>query len=334
MIIDPLKFSPKTSKRNLLQQIPKLLDTQILPNLINYITKLREYPMKKKYFLFTVFTITLIVISACAGSSQQLELPAELTVLKYRSAPGMILTYNVKDTFIQTMNFQGQKSETTIQKDITSTMVSTGSSDGDLNFDVTIDEISMDVSSDPGGDLTPDLTQIPDIPFKLKIDQLGEEIEVIGAELLKYSLGQSGERTLKRDFEHFFPDLPGYALNIGDTWTITDTLDLSEGNTNLKLIIVSNNKLGGYELIAEHQCTRIEVEYTSTVLSSGIQQDTNFSTSVEINGSETWYFDYIQGVYVKLTSLGSGEGTVTVSGPQSMIIPVSQSIAIDVSLVE
>jgi hypothetical protein len=273
-------------------------------------------------------------MSGCAGIDQQLEPPEEIPVMQYRFTPGQKLTYHVKDVFTQDMKIQGQKAKTNISKEITVSMVSSEFDNGKLNFDSVIDEVSLEVSSDPGGEITPELDKIPGIPFKIKIDQLGNELEVIGTEVLKYNLGQSGERTLENDFKHFFPTLPGYDLNIGDTWTTIDTLDFSEGNMNLDIVIVSNNKMDGYERIGERECARIEVEYTSTVLSSGNQQSANFTTSVEITGSETWYFDYIQGVYVKLTSLGSGEGTVKVSGPQTMTIPLSQTISIDVSLIE
>lgn len=290
--------------------------------------------MKKNYLFFPILIISLIIISSCAGNSKQLIPPAEITIMKYQSTPDLKLTYKVNDTFTQTMKFQGQKSETTVQKDMIVSMISSIPDDGDLNFDVQIDEISMKVSSKPGGDITPDLKQIPGIPFQIKIDPLGEDLEITGADALKYTLGQSGDRTLQRDFEHFFPNLPGYALNIGDTWTTTDTLDLSEDVMKLDMVILSNNKLSGYERVGDHECARIEVEYTSTVFSSGNQQGTNFTTLVEISGSETWYFDYIQGIYVKLISSGSGDGTLTVSGPQTMSIPVTHSVDIDVSLVE
>jgi hypothetical protein len=49
-------------------------------------------------------------------------------------------------------------------------------------------------------------------------------------------------------------------------------------------------------------------------------------------GTETWYFAVDEGVYVKGTSKMLTTATVTVSGPQEMVIPMTMDMTIETSL--
>jgi hypothetical protein len=48
----------------------------------------------------------------------------------------------------------------------------------------------------------------------------------------------------------------------------------------------------------------------------------------------TWYFAYKEGIFVKMISNGSAEGTITVSGPQNMSIPMTREVKGEIKLVK
>jgi len=66
--------------------------------------------------------------------------------------------------------------------------------------------------------------------------------------------------------------------------------------------------------------------YRENPIDEGEQMGANLTFSGEVKGTDTWYFAYKEGLFVKMTSSGSTEGTVNVSGIQSMTIPMTVEI--------
>ncbi len=155
----------------------------------------------------------------------------------------------------------------------------------------------------------------------------------MGEDVLSYTIGEE-KRSLSSEFEHFFPDLPNYPIEVGNAWTDVDTLDISDGGMTTYMVIKSDNTLAGFELINDHECAKIEVDYSSVIASTGKQHGVEFETTIDITGEETVYFDYKKGTLIKLISSGNGDGTVNVQGPQAKSIPISQTVTIDIELVE
>ena len=198
---------------------------------------------------------------------------------------------------------------------------------------VMVNDVAMKVTA-PGTNLTPNLSKIPGKTFEMTVTNSGEEIGLMGADELTYKLGDEGEQNMESEFEHIFPDLPEKVLNPGDTWTKTDTIDLSDSGMETMIVTRSENTLVGYELLKGHECAKITTEYTSSVTSSGAQEGANIDTTVEMEGKETLYFDYKMGVLVLQTSTGSGDGTVKISGQKEMSLPMSQTVTSKMELVE
>ena len=275
----------------------------------------------------------LIILAGCAAKVKMLAPPSQAPVLKYVMPEGQPFTYNISTGYYQTMSMMGVPIKTTVLKDMTVTFYQLAFAQEAYQLQVMVNDVAMKVTA-PGTNLTPNLSKIPGKTFEMTVTNSGEEIGLMGADELTYKLGDEGEQNMESEFEHIFPDLPEKVLNPGDTWTKTDTIDLSDSGMETMIVTRSENTLVGYELLKGHECAKITTEYTSSVTSSGAQEGANIDTTVEMEGKETLYFDYKMGVLVLQTSTGSGDGTVKISGQKEMSLPMSQTVTSKMELVE
>lgn len=291
--------------------------------------------MKSQHKLMSCITILLIFIlfAGCAVKTKMMAPPPQAPVLKYVMPEGQSFTYKTSSGYYQTISMMGVPIKTTVLKDMIVTFYQIAFAEDAYQLQMIIKDVAMKVTA-PGTDITPNLSKLPGKTFEMTVTNSGEEIGLMGAEELTYSFGKEGERSMESEFEHFFPDLPEQPLLIGDTWTITDTIDASDSGMETIIMTRSENTLAGYELIKGHECAKITSEYTSTVTSSGIQEGANIDTTVEMKGTETLYFDYKLGVLVLQTSTGSGDGTVKISGQKEMTLSMSQTVTNKLELVE
>ncbi|MDP8314440.1 MAG: hypothetical protein RAP70_05120 [Candidatus Celaenobacter antarcticus] len=291
--------------------------------------------MKKQHKFLPSMTILLflIILAGCAAKVKMLAPPSQAPVLKYVMPEGQPFTYNISTGYYQTMSMMGVPIKTTVLKDMTVTFYQLAFAQETYQLQVMVNDVAMKVTA-PGSSITPNLSKLPGKTFEMTVTNSGEEIGLMGADELSYSLGDTGERSMESEFEHFFPDLPEQLINPGDTWTKTDTIDLSDSGMETMIVTRSENTLVGYELLNGHECAKITTEYTSSVTSGGAQEGANIDTTVEMEGKETLYFDYKLGVLVLQTSTGSGDGTVKISGKKEMTLPMSQTVTNKMELVE
>ena len=291
--------------------------------------------MKKQYKLLQCITLILLFIlfAGCAVKTKMVAPPSQSPILKYVMPEGQPFTYKVSTGFHQTMSIQGIPLKTSVLKDMTVTFYHIAFAQETYQLQVMINDISMKITA-PGTNITPNLSKIPGKTFEMTVTNSGEEIGLMGAEELTYSLGDEGEQNMESEFKHFFPDLPEQPLLIGDTWATTDTIDVSDAGMETVIMTRSENTLAGYELIKGHECAKITSVYTSSVTSSGTKEGANIDSTIEMEGKETLYFDFKLGVLVQQTSTGSGDGTVKISGQQEMTLPISQTVTSKLELVE
>jgi len=291
--------------------------------------------MKRQNKLLPYITIFILVIifAGCAAKTKMIAPPSQSPVLKYVIPDGKTFTYKASSGFYQTMSIKGIPFKTTVLKDMVVSFYQIAFAEDAYQLMMMINDVAMKVTAH-GTNLTPNLSKIPGNSFEMTVTNSGEEIGLIGADELTYSLGDEGEQNMESEFEHFFPDLPVQPLKPGDTWTKNDTVDVSNGGMETLIVTKSENVLAGYELLKGHECAKITSVYTSSVTSSGTKNGADINTIVEMEGKETLYFDYKLGVLVLQTSTGSGDGTVNISGEHEMTLPVSQTVTLEVWLVE
>jgi len=275
----------------------------------------------------------LVLITGCAGKSKTLGRVMENLDLRYKMPEGQTLKYRTKDNFTQSMEIMGQNMQTEIKKDYGYSVISKGQKENNFLLEFTIDSFSMDVSSSMGN-LTPDMSEVIGKSFEMTLSSLGKELEFIGLDKIKYTMGPQGERGISSDFQSVFPGLPGTYIATGDSWTTIDTIKVNEGGMDMQIVVTGENTLDDFDWMNGRNCAVIEVDYTGVFTSKGMQQGMEFTTTGNMNGKETWYFDYKNSIFVKMITKGNGTGTVVGSGPQEMIIPLTQEVEIETVLVE
>jgi hypothetical protein len=268
--------------------------------------------------------ISLAALLGCAGRKVALR-TKEGVILQYRMKEGKALTYEKTENSTQSMKVMGQAMETSTQKDMTFTVDPKGLKDGKQVLTITID--SMDAGLDtPQGKFTADTEEAIGQSFDMMLSSRGKETGLDEADGIEISLGMAGTRSVRSDFEAFFPDLPEGRVKTSDTWTTLDTMNVTDSGMDVQIISENLNTLEGYERVDGRECAKVTVDVTGSVTGKGMQGGANLEFDGDMTGTETWYFDYAEGAFVKSSSDISVAATVNVTGAQEMTIPVNQTM--------
>ncbi len=212
------------------------------------------------------------------------------------------------------------------------TIISNGLKEGNYELDVTIDNISMSAKA-MENEMNADMSPIIGKSFNMTLSPLGKELNLSGAESLKYEF-EGTERNVASTFKALFPDLPEKPLNIGDHWTSKDTIIDKSDNGEIIIYTENKNTLDGFERINGRKCLKVTAQVTGTLSGKTKREGVDIISDGNIEGTDTWYFDHENGVFIKMTSNGSGEGSTTVHAEEIVVIPMKREFKNDVILVE
>jgi hypothetical protein len=256
---------------------------------------------------------------------------ASPVVLEYKMPAGQVLKYQDRSEMRQTSDIMGQSVETAITSTGAYSFQAKGRKDANFLLGVTIDDMGMSVAT-PRGDMSPDLKPVIGRSLDMVLSPLGAEVEVTGAEDITYELAGSS-RNAATFFKVFFPDLPGKAVKVGDSWPSSYVIEEKSGPTSVRMDFQSLNTLEGWETIDGMECARITAKVTGTISGTGKQQGMDTSTDGTSKGKDVWYFAVKEGIFVKSTSELTTEVTTSLTGAQSMTIPTTQTRTGEVKLV-
>jgi hypothetical protein len=293
--------------------------------------------MKRRQLAIRDIVICAIIVSVgvlagCAGKKAMWKTD-EGVLLQYRMPEGEALKYEKVEDSTQNMKMMGQSMDTSTQKTVAFTMEPKGLEEGKLDLTVTIDAMDAGLKT-PQGEFSADPEPILGKSFDMEISIRGKESDLSGADGIEYNLGMAGTRSIRPDFEAIFPDLPEGRVKIWDTWPSQDTINVKDSGMDVQIVSESLNVLEGFETVDGRECAKVTAEVDGTVTGAGMQGGANLSFEGTMTGKEVWYFDYVNGVFVKSSSDLSMVATVSVTGPQEMTIPVTQTMNITVELVD
>jgi len=275
--------------------------------------------------------IAVGMIAGCAAKKMPWGDPETGLILKYRMDPGQSWQYKNETEANQYMEVMGQSIDVDTQRTMTLTMTSKGIQGENLLLGVTIDSASLSIIG-PQGSMTPDMSEVEGESFDMTINSIGEEIDVSGAEALQYEV-EGTERSMSADFQMFFPDFAGKPVTMGDTWNTSGTLDIDDGNNQIKINLESVNILDGFEVIDGYECVRIKADVTGTIEGEGEAQGMSLIIEGEGEGTDTWYFAYKEGILVKVISEFYIDGNIDVTSA-NMSIPMKQEMKMTLSMVK
>jgi len=283
---------------------------------------------------WTAVLIALIavgMIAGCAAKKMPWGDPETGLILKYRMDPGQSLKYKNETEANQYMEVMGQSIDVDTQRTMMLTMTSKGIQGENLLLGVTIDTASLNING-PQGSMTPDMSEVEGESFDMTINSIGEEIDVSGAKALQFEV-EGTARDLSADFQMFFPDFAGTPVKMGDTWTTSGTLDIDEGNNQIKINLESVNTLDGFEVVDGYECVRIKADVTGTMEGEGEAQGMSLVMDGKGEGTDTWYFAYKEGILVKVISEFYLDGNIDVTSA-NMSIPMQQEMKMTLSLIK
>jgi hypothetical protein len=254
-------------------------------------------------------------------------------ILQYRMPAGQILKYHSSSETNQNIEVMGQSIDTEINSKTAFSVKSKGLKKDNHQLGITIDSMSISIVSSEG-ELSPDLSSVIGKSFDMILSPLGKELELSGAESIQYEIPMEGKRSISSDFQAIFPNLAGRSVKIGETWTSTDTITEKSESSEIQINMENVHTLKGFETVDGMECVKITAEVTGTLKGAGEQQGMDLVFEGEIKGTETCYFAYKEGIFVKVISTAVADVLIEASGPQDMTIPMTQEFKGEVKLVK
>lgn len=280
--------------------------------------------------LVVVLLITLLVGCSVKAIKNIWGDPSTGLILTYRMPDNEVLNYELSSKNLQTVEMMSQSMETTILSTTKFSAQSKGLKEKNLVLGITFDAIKINIKS-MRGNFSPDTSSIPGKKFDLVLSPLGKEVDLVGAESIKF-MTPSGERNASSFFKTIFPDLAERPVKIGDSWNSKDDFNEKTSNIDLHMIIDSVHTLEGLETVNSLDCVKVKTTGTGTMKGKGNQGGMDFTFEGKIKGTSTWYFAYKKGMFVKITGESSTDSTAVLSN--GMSIPVSSESKTEINLVK
>lgn len=286
----------------------------------------------KTWLVSVPVILAICILAGCAVKTANVWGDPETgLILQYRMPENLALKYQSSTEMTQTMDVMGQTIDVDIDSSGAFTVKSKGQKENNHQLTVTIDLMKIFIAS-PQDEIIPDMSTVNGKSFEMILSPLGKELELIGADAIQYE-SPDGTKNISADFQDTFPDLADKPVKIGDKWpfdsTITDTYSTGES----KLHFEGMNTLEGFENVNGMECVKISVDVTGTSEGKGEAQGMEVVSVGEIVGKSTWYFAYKEGIFVKMITEGTAEGTITVSA-QNLEIPLTRKFRMEVELVK
>jgi hypothetical protein len=280
-----------------------------------------------------ILILSAVVVGAgCAPKTAVSGYPEAGLLLQYRPADGETLRYRSATESTQTLEIKGRAVDVKAGDSAVFSVTPRGREGDSYRLEVVIDSMHMQITS-PQGELAPDLEDVVGRSFVMSLSPLGREHDLSEAEAIQYEVGPEGKRSIVSRFQTLFPDVPAGRLELGGTWTTRDTIrEIGEG-VELSILMESQNTLAGLEVVDGLDCARIEAPFTGTLEGEGQQMGAAFVYDGEVQGSETWYFAHGEGYLVKVATEGTADGTLTISEPEEMTIPMKRDFKVETALI-
>lgn len=289
---------------------------------------------QRKLGIFYILTLLIAASFLAAGCSVFNSIfGGGGAVMQYKLPADGQLQYSMTNDIDQSMQVMGQSMEITTNLGAYFSVASKGMSGKDLDLGIKIDSMNIKVGT-PRGDVSPDLSSVNGKEFEMKITPAGKQVGLIGADEIKYSMGQGGESSIASSFQSVMPVLADHPVEIGDSWTSTDTVMVSQMGSNLMFVYVTTDTLLGYEEVMGMKCAKISGGVTGALSGTGRRGGMSMSFEGKVTGSEQWLFSPEKGLLVKVESTKNIDGSIAASGMQSMTIPMNMTVKAKTELVK
>ena len=280
-----------------------------------------------------IMLAAMIALSGCAAKKAAWGSLEKGMIMKYAAVPGQDMKYRGTMSMEQKMDVMGQEFAITADAEQLFRFQLQSGNGNNLDYTVTLEEMTSAIHT-PRGDMDAKLEGAIGKSFSMTINPWGKELEINGADEIMYDYGMGDMKSISGDVMAFFPDLPGYPVRPGDSWSSTDSVTENSTSTEMLLVFNNTNTFEKLETVNGHECMKINVTYTGTIEGEGTQEGMELYTTGELSGKGTWYYAYKEGIFVKQEMEGTGKTNTQVKGPQEMTIPAVRNYNMQTVLVE
>lgn len=276
--------------------------------------------------------LAICILAGCAVKTANVWGDPETgLILQYRMPENQVLKYKSSAEVTQTMDVMGQTIDVDIDSSGAFTVKSKGQKENNHQLTVTIDLMKVIIAS-PQGEIIPDMSTVSGKSFEMILSPLGKELELIGADAIQYE-SPDGTKNISAEFQDVFPDLADKPVKIGDKWTSDSTIIDTYSAGEAKLHFEGMNTLGGFENVNGMECVKISADVTGTYEGKGEAQGMEVVSVGDIVATSTWYFAYKEGIFIKMITEATAEGSITVTA-QNLEIPMTRKYKMGVELVK
>lgn len=275
----------------------------------------------------------LILLAACAGSSEIWGDPESGLILEYRLPAETKLSYDVSSGSTEDVEVMGQSMHVQTTSAMLFTAVSKAAAAKVHDLSVTIDSSMVSITS-PRGELKADTKDVVGKTFGMQLSALGKEMNLTGTEEIQYGLGPAGKRPATASFSALFTDLAGKPVKIGDVWPAADTIRESGGGMEILITMEGKCTLDGLAPMLGYECARIVTAYQGKVHGQGKQGPMELVTDGTMKAVDTTYFAYKEGFLVHSMAHATTESVTEGTGPQNLTIPSTRRSTIEVRLLK
>ncbi len=267
-------------------------------------------------------TVLLLLSTTIFAQSYKIEYKfKEGETYKYQS--------NMKGSFVQEVMQQEMKIKTD-GKTFVKLFADKVAQDGKMNLHASIDSGKVSTST-PMMDTTMSLDMLKDKRTEIIISPNGKIIsknliDTLGGDL--QSMGVNQNETMQ------FFTLPEKEVKQGDTWNgvVVDSVSLMGG-------VIVNKTDVNYKLIGEENKDNakvLKIEFNGSTESNGnttmMGQELFIEGKGRMNGF--FFFDPAKGIMTSSTTNVDNQMTMATTGSSNMIIPMTQAVTVDYSLVK
>jgi len=292
------------------------------------------YRQNPKFWAALTLTLGALILCLGCGAAKSMSDPSEGAVrLAYSIPEGKSLRYSIDHNFRQNMEVRGRNVEIEMDENSIFSFDGMKESGDDYRLAVTIDTMGVEMRI-PNQVIVPDVSGVIGKRFNMSLSSIGRESDIDGTESITYEIAPGESHSPVSGVMALFPDLPSSPVKIGDEWVSVDTVIETTSNSETRFIFTSTNILSGFQEIDGLDCAVIKARVNGTLSSEREQSGLRFSSSGTIEGEDTWFFDYTDGIFVKSVSKGSGEAITEAKAVGTTIIPATREYAITVTLLD
>ena len=246
--------------------------------------------------------------------------------LEYNYPQDKTVKYLNKTKMKQVMDIQGMVMEASIVSIAGCSIKSTGIEAGNLKLTVMIDTMAQTIES-PNGYSGGAITDAIGKSFNMILSASGKELDLTNANELVFDIPGSGKGNATQTFADFFPDMPVKKVKPGYKWTSTDSVNAVSPSMTTVSFTEAENTFEGVETIDGIDCAKITSILSGTHSIKTETQGMDVKTNGKFTGTSVVYFAISEGYFVKQTSESKLEGTLDLTSPQEMSMPLTMEIS-------